>query len=231
MNYSNEDDFASLVSRSNPAAQQPRRASYAQAGPSSGYPPSHQPQPAPSIHTTYEMDPFFDDEDEQMPQSAGIGTFSNAAGPGRAAGTSSFGGTTLIDGDMDSTTDLPLTKSAMPPAGILSREAKQPNKDWTFDDDDVPASLPTMAPSRPPTHQPTKRRFQWKWPWEKKKLLSPERKIWLNDRFSNEAEGYCNNYVSTSKYNLVTFVPKFLGGTHRAIYAISSGADDDNLTR
>ncbi|KIJ30028.1 hypothetical protein M422DRAFT_36734 [Sphaerobolus stellatus SS14] len=36
------------------------------------------------------------------------------------------------------------------------------------------------------------------------------RVIALNDEHVNLAEGYCSNYVSTSKYNIATFLPKFL---------------------
>ncbi|KAG8990773.1 hypothetical protein FRB93_003037 [Tulasnella sp. JGI-2019a] len=223
MNYSQNDDFASLVSRSNPAAQSNTHSSYRQSGSSSsGYPPSHQqPAPAPSIHDSYAMDPFFDDEDEQMTPSAGIATFDQAAA---SRGEGIRPPHNLIDGDLDSTTDLPLTKAAVAPAGTLLSDQKGPGgqaKNWTFDDDDTP-TLPHHnsfvshgGAAAPANRQPTKTRssFQrtWKWPWEKQKLLALERKIWLNDRHSNEAEGYCSNYVSTSKYNVVTFLPKFIG--------------------
>lgn len=40
-----------------------------------------------------------------------------------------------------------------------------------------------------------------------------ERTIYINDQAMNQQFKYCNNYVSTGKYNLVTFVPKFLAGT------------------
>lgn len=39
-----------------------------------------------------------------------------------------------------------------------------------------------------------------------------ERTIYINDQAMNNQFKYCNNYVSTGKYNLVTFVPKFLAG-------------------
>lgn len=39
-----------------------------------------------------------------------------------------------------------------------------------------------------------------------------ERTIYINDQAMNQQFKYCNNYVSTGKYNLVTFVPKFLAG-------------------
>lgn len=49
---------------------------------------------------------------------------------------------------------------------------------------------------------------KWKWPWQEEKVLSGERIIALNNNAAN-AE-YCSNVVSTSKYNMVTFLPKFL---------------------
>ncbi|KAG8883990.1 hypothetical protein FRB97_005434 [Tulasnella sp. 331] len=216
MNYSeHDDDFASLVSRSNPAAQPNTQSSYRQAGPSTPiYPPSQrQPQPAPSIHESYTMDPFFDDEDEQMSPNAGIGSFNQASSRGAPRN--------FIDNDLDSTTDLPLTKAAVAPAGTSISDKKGlggQGKDWTFDDDETP-TLPHhnsfVSHTAPPVQRQTKTRSSsqrtWKWPWEKQKLLAPERKIWLNDRHSNEAEGYCSNYVSTSKYNVITFLPKFIG--------------------
>lgn len=44
------------------------------------------------------------------------------------------------------------------------------------------------------------------------KDLTGERTIYINDMPRNDALKYCNNYVSTGKYNLVTFLPKFLAG-------------------
>jgi phospholipid-transporting ATPase len=52
----------------------------------------------------------------------------------------------------------------------------------------------------------------WKWPWEKDKVLMGERIIFLNDEGANADSGFVSNYVSTSKYNMVTFLPKFLYG-------------------
>ncbi|CAG7854737.1 Probable phospholipid-transporting ATPase DRS2 [Serendipita indica DSM 11827] len=50
----------------------------------------------------------------------------------------------------------------------------------------------------------------WKWPWEKEKVLVGERIVILNDEGANAESGFVSNYVSTSKYNIVTFIPKFL---------------------
>lgn len=44
------------------------------------------------------------------------------------------------------------------------------------------------------------------------KVYEGERKIWLNNPPLNEEFRFCSNYVSTSKYNVVTFIPKFFIG-------------------
>ena len=36
------------------------------------------------------------------------------------------------------------------------------------------------------------------------------RDVAINDLASNEGKKFCNNNISTAKYNLLTFVPKFL---------------------
>ncbi|KAG8901247.1 hypothetical protein FRB99_005456 [Tulasnella sp. 403] len=204
MSYAH-DDFASLVSRANPAAQQH---AYNQAGPSSSYPP-HQPAPVPNVTPQYELDPFFDDEDDQATPQASATRFNHIQHP-----TNPQNAVTLIDEPLDSTPDLPLAKSAAPPAGTSTFTLGEgPQKSWTFDDDDASSHRSHGARGLPPPkNTPIRSRLRrtWKWPWEKAKVLAPERKIWLNDRASNETEGYCSNYVSTTKYNLVTFLPKFL---------------------
>lgn len=44
--------------------------------------------------------------------------------------------------------------------------------------------------------------------------IDGERTIYLNDESANQALQFTDNYVSTTKYNVVTFVPKFLIGTN-----------------
>ena len=44
------------------------------------------------------------------------------------------------------------------------------------------------------------------------KILTGERTIHINDPPLNESGRFANNYVSTSKYNLITFIPKFFTG-------------------
>ncbi len=186
-----DDDFANLVKGANPAMT---------ASSSSAYPPQGHPQQQQQQRTSnpFEMDPFFDDDDDQTPNPIQANPFTT---PGASVST------------------LPLSKGAVPPAGSYfqddqwdkSTNQPQQQKQWTFDadDDDVlpqPGTIPRNAPIK------TKRRFNFQLPWGKKKVLAPERKIWLNDREANEGESYCSNYVSTTKYNAVTFMPKFLAG-------------------
>ncbi|KAG1764931.1 Ca-transporting ATPase [Suillus occidentalis] len=47
------------------------------------------------------------------------------------------------------------------------------------------------------THAPAQRRRKWKWPWQRDKELTGERTT-------------AQTFVSTSKYNMVSFLPKFL---------------------
>lgn len=54
----------------------------------------------------------------------------------------------------------------------------------------------------------------WNWPWEKEKVLVGERVVYLNDEGANADCGFISNYVSTSKYNVITFLPKFLYGIY-----------------
>lgn len=46
--------------------------------------------------------------------------------------------------------------------------------------------------------------------WEKEKPKEKERKIKANDSVFNKSCGYASNYISTSKYNAVSFLPKNL---------------------
>jgi phospholipid-transporting ATPase len=54
----------------------------------------------------------------------------------------------------------------------------------------------------------------WKgrFPWQKETVLTGERIVFLNDSRGNDEQGFINNYVSTTKYSLATFMPKFLVG-------------------
>lgn len=184
------DDFVRLVSTANPAASR-----YQPAG-TSNYPPSTSRYDPPS---NQQLDPFFDDEDD-MPDSA-------------------FGRPM----PMQSTeSGLPLSKAAVNPAGTgpssttLNDDAL---KTWTFDDDEPshPGSVPytgsaafpgAPTPTERGANTPAPKRRKFRWPWQKEEVLTGERVIALNNPGANVE--FPSNYVSTSKYNIATFVPKFL---------------------
>lgn len=150
---------------------------------------------APSA-SDYAMDPFFEDEDD------------SAATPHYPQSMRTTG--TL----MDSVPDLPLTANAAPPAGTKpGASASSLPQGWDFQDDAVALPLPASAPPSKPS--PKARKRKWKWPWAKQIQLEGERDIYLNDAPRNDAQNFVSNYVSTSKYNVVTFVPKFLKGETR----------------
>lgn len=186
------DDFLRLVSQSNPATRQYQPAN-------NGYPPSSSSaglysdnqSPNPQL-----LDPFFDDDDDNMPDSA-------FARPGPMQSQDS---------------GLPLTKSAAPPAGTRPSGDGIP-QGWNFDDDDFqPAHKPFdgsdsfsgVQPANDERSKPPRRKWKWKWPWQKEKVLTGERVIALNNSPANAEFG--SNFVSTSKYNVATFLGKFLLG-------------------
>jgi phospholipid-transporting ATPase len=196
-----DESFAALVNTANPATsryrQQETNNPYIHSdyittnNTPSGYPPQ------PNL-----MDPFFDDDDEV---DASHSAFPMYSAPRQMHSQES---------------GLPLARSAAPPAGIgassasLATTANGQPQGWTFDDD---ALSPSFSPSpsfpggpstTPP--RPLKRRRRWKWPWQSEKEFASERIIALNNSPMND--DYCSNFVSTSKYNLVTFLPKFLSG-------------------
>ncbi|KAF8160853.1 calcium transporting ATPase [Crassisporium funariophilum] len=181
------DDFLRLVSQANPATRQYQPAN-------NGYPPSATAGPY-SDRSPQLMDPFFDDEDENVPDSAF----------GRPAPMHS------------QESGLPLRRAAAPPAGTGPSDSSNGiPQGWNFDDDDFqpansqsfPGSSPYQTAQQPSskTSKPKSRKF--KWPWQKEKVLTGERVIALNNSIAN-AE-FCSNFVSTSKYNLASFLPKFL---------------------
>ncbi|KAJ7690706.1 calcium transporting ATPase [Mycena rosella] len=184
------DDFLRLVAQANPAARQYQ--------PANGYPPSSSTPY--SDHSPQIMDPFFDDDEDNMPDSA-------------------FGRS--HPGPMDSqASGLPLTRNAVPPAGSGSSKVSGDGvpQGWNFDDDEFrPADQPAFAGSASfngtPAQSSGKKtgaslRRRWKWPWQKDKVLTGERVIALNNAAANVEYG--SNSVSTSKYNVATFIPKFL---------------------
>lgn len=174
------DDFRRLVSHANPAARQ-----YQPANSVNAYPPS-----SGSSHTPQTLDPFFDDDDDGMPDSA-------------------FG----RPGPMQSQeSGLPLARSAAKPAGSgIPGLGDGVPQGWNFDDDDLqPAggSSPHIGTQKSPAKALLSRK--WRWPWNRESVITGERVIALNNSAANT--DFCSNFVSTSKYNALTFIPKFLTG-------------------
>ena len=99
---------------------------------------------------------------------------------------------------------LPLTDAAAPPAHTGRPQG------WLDNTFQGSASFPGMAANKSPSPRPRKRK-KWKWPWEKPPAPTGERIIALNNPTTNDDFG--DNFVSTSKYNPATFLPKFLKGT------------------
>lgn len=189
------DDFFKLVSTANPAASQYQQT----VNPS--YPPRGNSSRSQDL-----MDPFFDDDDDDTPMP-----------------DSAFGRPAPMQSQESG---LPLARSAAPPAGTgpsqTSLAGTGTPQGWAFDDDDefnqasrgqapFEGSGTFNGTSRGGS-QPSKKspRKKWKWPWEKEVQLTGERVIALNNPDANNE--YSSNYVSTSKYNLVSFLPKFLLG-------------------
>lgn len=186
------DDFVRLVSQANPASRyQPAN---------NGYPPSGSNSHG---HTdSAQLDPFFDD-DEDPPDSA-------------------FGSRTQAMQSKES--GLPLARNAAAPAGqsqvtLPERDILQDWDEPIADSKGTPFSGSSSFPGTPSSSYkesapPRKSRWKWKWPWKREeKVLAGERLIVLNNPTANA--DFCNNYVSTSKYNAVTFLPKFLYGAFK----------------
>lgn len=184
------DDFLRLVSQANPATRQYQPAN-------NGYPPSQGAAGPYSDRSSQLMDPFFDDDDDNAPDSAF----------GRPAPMQS------------QESGLPLARSAAPPAGLgPSASTSGLPQGWNFDDDDLQphSGQPFKGSANFPGPKPQQSKFsqakskKWKWPWKKEQVLIGERVIALNNSAANSE--FLSNFVSTSKYNLATFMPKFLFG-------------------
>jgi phospholipid-transporting ATPase len=183
------DDFARLVSQANPAASRTTQYQH----PGNGYPPSVAP-PRDSQASTLLLDPFFDDEDEGEPPD------------------SAFGGPLALQvKEGESKSHLPARAAPLAGVSRSSLSTAGAQQDWTFDQDDPPIEVPK------PLSRESKKvsRRRWKWPWQKEQILTGERVIALNNPASNAEFG--SNYVSTTKYNLMTFIPKFLFGEFLAL--------------
>lgn len=174
------EDFLRLVSQANPAARQQYQPA------NNGYPPT---APYADRSSTL-VDPFFDDEEDHMPDSA-------------------FGHSTPVRSQENGPSS---SRFSVDPSEALPQR-------WNFDDDDfitgnsqtfgATSNLSKPQP-KPKTALSRLKSQRWKWPWQKEQVLTGERLIALNNGEANNA--FCSNFVSTSKYNLLTFLPKFLFG-------------------
>ncbi|KIM63851.1 hypothetical protein SCLCIDRAFT_1213640 [Scleroderma citrinum Foug A] len=200
-----EESFAALVNTANPAAHPyGYHSRLSSNSPYPTYPPSSnmqsRAQDAPHL-----MDPFFDDDDDLLDltptvtQQGAISPHTSSAHPIPMQSQES---------------GLPLTHSAAPPAGLdsslsLSTPGTHPSQGWNFESETAftgSASFPG-TPHSPRTPMRKRKKWKWKWPWEKEAGPTGERVITLNNPEMNNQ--FCSNFVSTSKYNVVTFVPKF----------------------
>jgi hypothetical protein len=111
---------------------------------------------------------------------------------------------------------LPLATSGATPAGF--HEPVTPAQGWTGFDEDDEEQLAIGQGSSKTDVLKTKGKERARDCWQsllelaglKERPLTGERTIWLNDPVRNSASKFKHNSVSTSKYNLVTFFPKFL---------------------
>ena len=175
------DDFARLVFQANPAAS--LNSQYQRAN--DGYPPSG--PPGDSHASPQLLDPFFDDEDDgEAPDSAFAG-----AHPMQVK---------------ESNLHLPSQVAPLAGTSKLSLQTNNVPQGWTFDQEDSPVKT-----SQPPRKPQKVSRRRWRWPWQKKKVLTGERVVALNNPDVNA--DFLSNYVSTTKYNMATFIPKFLFGS------------------
>ena len=120
--------------------------------------------------------------------------------------------------------DIPLAQSgAMPAGSSLGASPMYPStpggvQGWTGFDEDDEEQLAIGTGSASAAKQKGKRKARDCWEAVltmtgiKKKALTGERTIHIGDQSKNTASSFINNYVSTSKYNLITFLPKFFFG-------------------
>ncbi|GJJ05826.1 hypothetical protein Clacol_000013 [Clathrus columnatus] len=207
------DDFARLVSSENPAYRPT-------------YPPTSSAAPVPNTpHSTTALDPFFDDDDDgdghatsqyysshsnPLTNTQSYNSYSMShsdSNPHFISPDSAFASTTTFAKAMESReSGLPLTSKAAPMS-----------KDWMFgDNDDVALEMPSFEGSgsfpglQRQSLKKAHKKWRFRWPWQKKEEKIGDRVIALNDEQANFPESYPSNYVSTSKYNVATFLLKFL---------------------
>jgi hypothetical protein len=130
---------------------------------------------------------------------------------------------------------IPFRSRGAPPAGTSDPPAAAASssrgvlKIWTFDEDNVfqsPSSndlgmSPAVSGTSLPTAGPRRgKRRKWRWPWQEEPRPTGDRIVALNDETRNA--DYLSNAVSMSKYNLLTFVPKFFTGVSHPFHGFTS---------
>ena len=201
-----QESFAALVNAANPAASG-HRSRLSSNNPYSSYPPPSSNTQSRTRDAPNLMDPFFDDDDDLLdltPTATQEGTIAMHSTSTHPIPTQS------------QESGLPLAHSAAPPAGLgssLSLSTPQ-NQGWNFEGE---AAFPGSAsfpgtPHSPRTPVRRRKKWKWRWPWEKEAGPTGDRVITLNNPEMNDEFG--SNFVSTSKYNGVTFVPKFFKGLY-----------------
>jgi len=95
-----------------------------------------------------------------------------------------------------------LVLHSAPKASLQANGTKQ---GWTFDQDEPPA-----RPPQPPSRNQEGFASKMEVAMEKEQVLTGERIVAFNNSDANA--NFLSNYVSTTKCNIVTFVPKFLFG-------------------
>ncbi|KAG6381872.1 Ca-transporting ATPase [Boletus reticuloceps] len=151
------------------------------------YPPT-----ATGTMTSAAIDPFFDDDDDLFDTSP-----PNQIFPMRSQESG-----------------LPFAHDTAPPAGLGTSTVSLPYvgrpQGWSEGTFRGSTSFPGVQPTTTTPASPPRRRKKWRWPWDKQLELTGERIIALNNPIMNDDFG--DNFASTSKYNPVTFLPKFLKG-------------------
>lgn len=109
-------------------------------------------------------------------------------------------------------------------AGVLPAGHEDGGRGWRIDEDDeeqiaarLEADRRARGKARGSVVDLLRDRLLF---WRTGRVLEGERMIHINDPTANAPSKFASNYVSTSKYNLVTFLPKFLFGARR-IRAVS----------
>ncbi|GAA5879366.1 hypothetical protein JCM1840_006023, partial [Sporobolomyces johnsonii] len=155
-----------------------------------------------------DYNPYYDDEDDLASTSFGVSQttlpYDSRPEYGRAAPSYSHN---------DS-----LTANAQAPAGFGQGQLGEPTRNMLDDDDEMIAAKARLAAMQAKQRERRAGGDGLKRFWAEAKRIAKggpkvyegERLIHLNNQELNAPSKFGNNSVSTSKYNLVTFIPKFL---------------------